>query len=198
MAKENKYGVFCLEGSWWGLHDSTSVEPALQLLKSCAGIEMPYIHRDVGTQEEFRYDLSKWAQKEFDSFPILYLAFHGDPGNLFVGDRRKKGSRVSLDQISDFLQDSCSGRILHFGCCATLNVEMEDLDRFLQTTQAIAVLGYRKKVDWVQSAAFELIMLAEIQRRTLSKRGLRASLKKINSIAGDLSHSLGFTMRISS
>jgi hypothetical protein len=196
-AQPKKHGVFCLEGDWQDIRDETTVEPAFQLLKSCAGIAMPYIHRDVGTLDQFRHYLSKWRQKRMARYPILYLAFHGEPKTLFIGDNRKRDGRVSLDQLGDMLEGACKGRIIHFGACDTLDVHGGTLDAFMRKTQATALLGYRGGVDWVQSTAFEIIVLAELQNRTLTRPGLRATKDRINLVAGSLSKALGFRMRVS-
>lgn len=198
MAKQRtKHGVFCLEGDWWDIRDETTVEPAFQLLKSCAGISMPYIHRDVGTFEQFRHYLTKWRQKGMAGYPILYLAFHGEPKTLFIGDNRKREARVSLDQLGDILAGACKGRIIHFGACDTLDVHGATLDAFMRKTQATALLGYRSGVDWVQSTAFEILVLAELQKRPLTRSGLRATKAQINRVAGSFSKALGFRMRVS-
>jgi hypothetical protein len=197
VAPARKHGVFCLEGDWHDIRDETTVEPAFQLLKSCAGIAMPYIHRDVGTLDQFRHYLSKWRQKRMARYPILYLAFHGEPKTLFIGDNRKREARVSLDQLGDMLAGACKGRIIHFGACDTLDVHGATLDAFMRKTQATALLGYRGGVDWVQSTAFEIIVLAELQNRTLTRPGLRATKDRINLVAGSLSKALGFRMRVS-
>ncbi|MEX1363437.1 MAG: hypothetical protein AB1Z98_09945 [Nannocystaceae bacterium] len=47
-SRKSGHGVFCLEGDWWDVADSTTIEPALTLLKSNGEFAFDYIHRDVG------------------------------------------------------------------------------------------------------------------------------------------------------
>ena len=70
-------GIFCLEGDWWGnLKRPSSVEPILELLSKLSPYPR-YIHRGVGTREEFDYFLKRWSQRTLADYPILYLAFDG-------------------------------------------------------------------------------------------------------------------------
>jgi hypothetical protein len=48
-------------------------------------------------------------------------------------------------------------------------------NRFLKVTGALAVLGYRSSIDWVESAAFELLVLAQLQYGALTVGGLNAA-----------------------
>ena len=34
---DDKKGIFCLEGEWWGVKDTSSVEPVLRLLQTMRG-----------------------------------------------------------------------------------------------------------------------------------------------------------------
>jgi hypothetical protein len=80
-----KKGIYCLEvGEWFGgMKKKTSVEPILQLLHD-SPLAVPYIHRDIATEVEFRYYLRKWTQSKQKEYPILYLAFHGNPGCIYL------------------------------------------------------------------------------------------------------------------
>ena len=79
----DKKGIFCLEGLWDNdLRKNPSVEPVLSLLKQIRGI--PYIHRDCATSEEFEFYISKWIQKKYEGYPILYLACHGKEGRICI------------------------------------------------------------------------------------------------------------------
>ena len=52
------------------------------------------------------------------------------------------------------------GRILHFGSCSTLATDHEDeIKQFLKQTKIKAVCGYRNDVDWLESAAFEVLLI---------------------------------------
>lgn len=72
------------------------------------------------------------------------------------------------------------------------------LRRFMRNTGAKALLGYRESVDWIESSAFEILLLGELQHRSLTRRGLAATQKSIHeSLKGSkLSQRLGFRMEI--
>lgn len=110
-----------------------------------------------------RQNLDKWKQNQFDSHPILFLAFHGLQGKIRIGDQRKTENQIDLNTLGEHLRGACKDRIIHFGSCDTLSLHGRQLTRFVKTTGALAVCGYRETVDWNQSAAFELLVLAAMQ-----------------------------------
>jgi hypothetical protein len=173
MPKSSK-GIFCIEGDWWGVKDSTTVEPVLQLLRSVGYLAVPYIHRNAGTHEEFKHYLQKWTTKGLQKYPILYLGFHGEPGVLRIGEGRGRKSHVSLDDVAELLAGKCKGKIIHFGSCSTLDVHGHKLNAFRRRTGALAVLGYRTSTDWIESAAFEVLLLGEMQSFSFTKQGIKA------------------------
>ena len=194
--RERSKGIFCLEGEWWNdLRHQSSVRPLLTMLSELEPYPR-YIHRTVGTREGFDYYLGKWTQKRFASYPILYLAFEGEPKTIFIGDQRRSGGSVSLDEIAEKLSGHCRKRIIHVGACETLKCDRRHLTRFLRETKALAVCGFTTSVDWVQSASFELMILSALQRRSRTVRGMRATLKDIRSMAGGLARDLAFRMVI--
>ena len=175
--KKQKKGVFCLETPMWtGRKDRSSVEPVLRLLEK--GYKVPYLHYDVATTEEFDFYLKKWSLKEFDSHPILYLAFHGEPDWLDVGE----GDGIYLSGLAKRLAGRCTGRVIHIGSCASLWVHGHSLNAFLDQTGALAVCGYQEDVDWLESAAFDLLVLGGLQnvsfRQAPSMRTLEDTLKE--------------------
>ena len=163
--KDQTKGIFCLEAcAWFGsLKDKTTVEPVLRLLESTKDYRVPYLHFDVATREELDFYIKKWCSKGVgESHPILYLAFHGEADGLFVGEGR--GNRLNLNQLGERLDGKCRGRIIHFGSCATVDVPDHALNAFLRRTGALAVFGYRADVEWLKSAAFDLLVLGGLQR----------------------------------
>lgn len=57
------------------------------------------------------------------------------------------------------LRDACKGKAVYFGSCLTLKTDPKRLQVFAKQTGARAVVGYRKEVDWLQSAAFDVLLL---------------------------------------
>ena len=153
-------GIFCLEGEWnQDLTKRDSVEPVLELLERLEIAK--YIHRDVATRDELDYYLAEWAgdRRRYRSFRVLYLAFHGEPGMIDLGR-----DTIDLDTLAEPLAGRCGGRIIHFSSCLSLAAGDAELKRFAGTTGAIAVTGYEKEVGWLDSAAFEVLLLERLLR----------------------------------
>jgi hypothetical protein len=195
-ANRKAKGIFCLETDWWGLDDGTTVEPVLQLLATCAGYRAPYIHRNVGTREAFDHYIRKWTNKQFARYPILYLGFHGEQGLLNVGSRRGSAGQLHLDELAGLLEGRCKGRVIHFGSCETFAVHGRSINAFLRRTEALAVMGYRGSNDWVESAAFEVLLLGELQNWSLTVQGMRKLEQRVRERAGGLRKMLDFRMVI--
>ena len=182
-------GIFCLEQSgWFGTRDKTTVEPVLRLLETGYGVR--YLHHDVGTQEEFYFYLRKWRGTSFNGYPILYLGFHGTRGGIRVGEGRSNTVKLTELSDDDCLGNRCEGRIIHFSSCYTVGASNRELTKFLSCTGALAVCGYRKNVDWLESAVFDALVLGRLQRAD----SMRKFEEELECGVPDLSNRLGFKM----
>jgi hypothetical protein len=174
-------GIFCLEGLWESdLTKKSTIQPILELLVRNVGI--PFIHNVCATSTEVDFFLKKWQQKKYDAYPILYFAFHGKEAVLEID-----GKLVKLDELAAKIENSCGNKIIVFGSCSTLNIDKRHLKRFLKTTGALAVCGYKIDVDWMLSTAFELLMLNEMQENEFSGRGIDSIHNKLKSLAKSFS-----------
>lgn len=174
-------GVFCLETSWEKrLDDKTSVQPILDLLHRTGHAR--YIHRDVGTVEELDHYLRKWRQAQYADYSVLYFAFHGQPGCIEVGKQS-----VTLDHLGGELRGKATNRVIVFGSCATLKAK-DEVQAFRRMTGAKAVCGYTRPVGWLQSAAFELVMLGALS----SPGRIDARVNHLRRTYPDQVRSLGF------
>lgn len=167
-------GVFCLEGFWYGDYkDRTSVAPLIEVLNRYS--ELPYIHHRCATLEEFKYALSRWKTKAIQrKYPILYISFHGEPNVIHIGN-----SRLDLPELAELLGDRCEGTVIHFGCCSTLDIDRRLLQKFMERTRCIAVLGYKEDVGWLPSASFEMLLLDTLSRYPFDSRGVADCEKEI-------------------
>jgi len=189
MSKRTK-GIFCLEGDWSNdLKRPFSVRPVLEMLDQWETNGARHIYHDVATADELWYYLKKWRQKRFESHPILFLAFHGIRDGIRVGDGR---TEITIDDIENVLEGQCAGRIVHFGSCEVMDIHGHRIRRFLRRTRALAVSGYRNVVDWNQSAAFELLMLAAMQEGAQTVAGIKKIRKTIARNAHGLEKALNF------
>lgn len=195
--KNRKKGIYCLEiGEWFNsLKDKNSVEPLLQLLHD-SPLAVPYIHRDIATESELKFYIKKWIQIRHKDYPILYLAFHGKPGCIFLSKENGRRKEFTADQLFDLLKEKCNGRVIHFGACSVLNIHGHTINKYLRDSKATAISGYANYVDWVDSAIFELLFLAELQKNQFTKSGIRAVKNRIGRTFAKQSQSLQFSIRI--
>jgi hypothetical protein len=119
-------GVFCIEGSWTNDHrDKTSVLKALEFLEVIEDVKT--VIRQCPNLSAFKQLVNDSFQSRYSHYAILYLAFHGKSDSIFV-EKRKKG--ISLDDLAEIIGDRANGKIIHLGCCSTLNVDGWALRRF--------------------------------------------------------------------
>ena len=182
-AKIRKKGIYCIEGLWdhGNIQDQSTVLPILDLLEKRGYCN--YIYHDCATKSELEYFLEKWKHKTVNKkYPILYLAFHGDPGYIFLTHEDK----YSLTELANYLGDKCTGKIVYFGSCSTLKIDKRRINSFLEKTGAIAAIGYKTDIDWIQSTACDLFVLEALQSEMLDTKGIKKMQKKIISDYGNL------------
>jgi hypothetical protein len=188
-----KKGIYCLEGQWNqnNIQDKSSVLPILELMERTGYCN--YIYHNCATIEELEYYLEKWKNKKICSkFPILYLAFHGQMGHIFITKKKK----YSLDEIGDFLAGKCYGKVIYFGSCSTFDLNKRNIKNFLEKTDAIAAIGYKNDIDWIQSTACDLFVFEALQFDKLDSKGIRKIYKTIRTDYGNLHSKLGLTVVI--
>ncbi|PRY52234.1 hypothetical protein BCF74_13413 [Knoellia remsis] len=181
-------GVFCLEGEWSAdLRSRDSVLPMLELLERLAQIK--FIHRDVATVTEVQRYLRIWKQKRYSDYRVLYLAAHGDKGSITWSSRNRSG----LDELAIALRDTAADRYIYFGSCLTL-FNSDEVMRFARATGARGVLGYRREVNWLESAAFDILLLPEIANHS----GRPSTVfKRVAKRHGELARHLKFVLSTS-
>ena len=53
--------------------------------------------------------------------------------------------------------------VIHFGTCATIDVAKRRILNFIVATEVSMVVGYKNDVDWMDSAALDLLLLDWLQ-----------------------------------
>jgi hypothetical protein len=184
-------GIFCIEGFWYGDHrDTTSVYPVLELINRIEGL--PYIHHRCGTIEEFVFSIERWKTRAFHiKYPILYLAFHGNKGLIKVGKQS-----VSLDELAEMLGTKCEGAVIYFGTCETMNIDKRLLQRFLEKTRVLSILGFKQEVNWLRSASFDIQMLSYFLEQKFDSKGIEKIYTDIQINCKSLVKELEFRMEI--
>jgi hypothetical protein len=158
IAKKYRKYIYCLEGDWQkDLRKQYSIYSSLMFLeKNC---DIKHIHKHCGTKESLFYYLSQWKLKKYSNYSICYLAFHGFEGEIKVGK-----DRITLEEISDLLQDSCKDKIIFFGSCLVFQADRSRIDDFLKKTGALCICGYQDSVDFVASSVFEMLVFDMLQQ----------------------------------
>lgn len=144
-------GIFCIEGQWnTSPRSKQSIRPILELLHTSCGIK--HIYHKCNTKAEFFEALRKFTFRRYDRYSILYIAFHGKPNGICIGNEF-----ITLDEISNVFSGCLKDFVIHFGSCSTLRVKQLVIDGFLTKTGASMISGYRKQVDFVESTAEEMV-----------------------------------------
>lgn len=177
--------VFCLEGDWDSdlRRSSPSIRSLIDLMSMSGQVKAVY--RDVATVAELEHYLAIWLeQKRYADYRVGWLAFHGGPGYIKLGRKR-----LDFAQLAEVIgPNACTGRALYLGSCETAHADQQDLAEFRHRIGAHTVCGFRKQVDWIEAAAFELLLMQALGDR--SQRA--ASFKLINREYGPLAARLGF------
>ena len=184
MSRTN--GIFCIETSHWNSDakpKQPSVERLLGLIESTQGT--PFIHRDFSTKEELDFLLTEATRGKYKHFPIIYLASHSGEREIFVQRKVRKNlmsDTVTLNDIARPLEGRAAGKILLFGACSIMNADKRHLSKFVEATKVKAVMGYKRDVDWIESAQFELGLLAALSRRsTRNLNSIAAAIRELKS-----------------
>jgi hypothetical protein len=170
-------GIFCIEGNWEDdLRKRSTVEPILQLLE--INEKIPYIHRNCATVNELIFYLKDWQKAKYVNYQILYLAFHGEQNAI-----KLHRATYKLDAMADDLKGNCSNSAIVFGSCNVLNQDERYLKSFLNKTKAYAVFGYKSTVDWMESTAFELLLLSVLQNNVFDGRANAEFNESLNKLS---------------
>ena len=147
-----------MEGDWQkDLRDNSSIRAALTFLGQ--NLDIKYIYKQCGTRENLEFYISQWKLKKYSAYSIGYFAFHGKPESIQIGK-----DFITLDELADMMQDGCQGKIIHFGSCQTLNTDEKTIKKFLEHTGALCVCGFESEINFVESSAFDMILIEMFQQ----------------------------------
>ena len=141
MDKERR--IYCIEGVWGDTNPELSVRPALVGLKE-QGYWPHLSFRRCTNYQTLQEQLSEFeAMCDYGS--VLYVATHGHKGSLEFSDKLE----LRVEQLETMLWGgSCAGCFVHFSSCLTLSQDESVFRSFLETTQTLAVSGYKLAVGW--------------------------------------------------
>jgi hypothetical protein len=87
--------------------------------------------------------------------------------------------------------------MIYFGSCNTLDLHGNAIHSFLRKTEALAVCGYRRDVEWLEATAFELVVMSAMQIHSMTRRGAAAMLRRIGRLSPAFAKRLRFHMVVS-
>jgi hypothetical protein len=182
-------GVVCFEGQWsTDIRDQQTVQPVLELLQRSGWIR--FLHRFVASETQLKTELRQWAQKKNRSYELCYVACHGEPGVVHLGN----GESVTAETIADWLAGRLQGRMVYFGACSVAKNTRDVSDAlasFKRETKARAVCAYTEDIDWIESAAFEILLLKTVG--WYDRRGIAWAFRYLDDMYGPMVRRLGFT-----
>ena len=154
---EHRKHIAALETLWYqDVEQRVNVTPILEIISRMH--EIKYTYLTCNTKGEFSYNLNLLKRKS--GYLILYLAFHGYPGQLHLTDH----SIISLEQLAKMMGKNFVDWVVHFGSCGTLNTDCDRIANFMAATKTIMVSGYtRTDVDWLESAAMDILYFQQLQ-----------------------------------
>jgi hypothetical protein len=154
-SKAHKKNIVCLESLWdHDMENRLTVLPVLELTSKISGTKS--ILLTCNTVEEFSHNLKMLKRKS--GYGILYFAFHGFPGGFLID-----GSPVELEAVAELMGKGFSKWVVYFGSCETTKTRRWRISDFMARTGVSMVLGYKRWVDWVESAALDLMLLNRMQ-----------------------------------
>jgi hypothetical protein len=150
-------GIVCLESFWnYNIENRLSVVPILELLGKRNSTRS--FHLTCNTIDELKFNLEIVKRAGRYGFRILYLAFHGYPGGIYMPDLK-----VDMESLATFMGRRFRDWIVYFDSCRTVSVEKERILNFMSKTGVRMVMGYSRRVDWLDAAAMDLLILNWLQ-----------------------------------
>ena len=130
--------------------------PILELLERVDRVR--HVHFWCNTLPEWKFNLERFDSRA--NFQILYLAGHGSDNRMHLAN----DEIIELPLLSERMQYRFAGWTVHLGACETLSGSNEDVRKFMEKTGVEMLTGYsQKNVDWIPSAALELLWFSALQ-----------------------------------
>ena len=149
VARDHRANIACLESLWNAeLENRLSVTPILDLVSRINRTR--YTHLTCNTREELAHNLGKLGRGR--GYRLLYFSLHGKPGEIVLD-----AGRADLESLAGMMGTRFAGWAVHFGCCSTIAVPPRRIRNFMDATRVAMVSGYGKDVNWVATAALDLI-----------------------------------------
>jgi len=152
--------IVCLESYWsYNIFNAFTMKPYLQNLGFMVQENIEIAHRFIDCGLGLRYYINVLMQDQIFA-PIIYIATHGNPlGNLEVSFE----GEITTDEICKaFKGFGTYPVVVVFSSCQLLKGDKgrEFAQEFLKASGAIAVVGYTKEVNFIDSIIIETMFLS--------------------------------------
>ncbi len=185
--KNSQNYIFCIESEFNNslIEDSSSLN-MLEQIRNIYGLkDFQFINRKCATIEELTFYLKKISLKKYDKFSIIYFSLHGSENYIKLA---KKG--LTLDELSVQVPNCFQNKLVHFSSCETINLTEHELKKFSKKTNVLAVSGYTKEVNFLESVALEMLYFDWCQH----EKDIKKIEKTINESYSGLVKRTGFKM----
>jgi hypothetical protein len=130
----------------------------LELLERTGWIT--FTHRPAASATQVIDEVHQWSKRQRGGSmtPLLYLAGHGDRDILETWT-----DELRLSQLAESCSKKLAGRLVHFGSCLSAvdhRGASAALTQFKTVTTSVGVSGYAASPEWIEAAAFELLLFA--------------------------------------
>ena len=198
MAKKH-LGIAVLEGKW--AHNSNvSVRPLFDVISHLHLKNIDGYHYEMFCNHAALQNATARLAEHKD-IDYMYIAAHGDEdGKGIYGTDGKLISTVQLrNNFAKFTKNAFAG--VYFGCCkypsksAALDLLHYDVPNYGKS-ELCWVAGFSKKVDWLQSSAFDMLffreMLAHADPESTQLQRITSVAQRLQNSVPDLAKELGF------
>lgn len=148
--------IFVIEGEWDDkLYKDLTVKSSLSLLKEVSDID--FIFRKTNTVESLISYLKTSSKSTYKNYSVLMIASHGSRYDIELS----KDQYIDLVDLADVCEGMFTGKIVHFSSCSIAGNESR-LSYFKETTGAIAVSGYSKTIEFLESSILDIVLLNKL------------------------------------
>lgn len=179
--------ILVLEAPWNSNSlESTSVWPLIREFAAVRDIKA--FHQTFFDKASFDHWIKAYDEMAIAGPKLLYIACHGSDGQL--SGLSKNLNRTSIQTV---VQTARNISCVHFGSC--LFGSEKNLQTLLDAAPHLRwVAGYNKKVDWVDSTLFDILLWGRIESRdddSYRKKTHTLASELIGQVQG-LADQLGF------
>ncbi|RXG21919.1 DUF6642 family protein [Leeuwenhoekiella aequorea] len=150
--------IFAIEGEWeTKLNKELTIKSTLTLLKEVCNVES--IFRKTNTVESLIQYLEVSSTASYKKYGTIVIGTHGDKGEILLSDSES----ISIRDLAGQCENLFTDKIVHFSSCGILK-RMTDIEYFKKLTNAKGVCGYSKKVLFLESSIFDILLFNRLYR----------------------------------